>query len=358
MTRQKDRTRLLSMLGTIVICVSLAACGSDSGEPAAVDTQEPVEKLRIATASFSIGHALTLLAADGGFFEDFGLDVEVVNGQGAQNAVAAAVSGSVQAYAAPPVSVLAANIQTKLLMPVTVYAGLSNSLALSEEAIANSGVAADAPVAERIRALDGLTIASVAAGSSVTQSLNNIISTVEGVEVEYTYMQQNTYVAAMASGAIDGFAGSSPFPQVAEAQGIGQVWLSGPAGEFPGYDESSIGIVMGFTEEFVRENPETAEKVVAAYLATATFIEEEPEKAGDLLFESRFSDLEPEVWGQVWEGESQAFTRPVPDMKNAQVALDEYKNSLQPGQPEANVDMSELLASDLMARASERARGN
>lgn len=88
------------------------------------------------------------------------------------------------------------------------------------------------PVADRLKALDGLKIASPSAVSSYTLSLRGAAQDV-GATIEFIYLAQAAMLAALESGVIDGYASGAPLYAAPLIRGIAYPWISGPRGEFP-----------------------------------------------------------------------------------------------------------------------------
>ena len=320
------------------------ACGGGS------NAAEEGDSIRLMSASFSVGHGLTLLAVDGGFFDRNGLEVELINGGGAANALAAVVSGSVDVYTGEPSAVYAASNQKEMLMPIRSYSGSAISLTLAKSVADKAGLTVDSPIEDRLRILDGLTIATVAAGGS-TITLNRAAESV-GATVENTYLEQASYVAALQSGKIDGFVGSPPFGQIAEAEGIGIDWIRGPLGEWPGNPDDYMQVGVGFTAELGRDKPDLAVKIIRGYLDAAEFIRTKPKEAKEILA-PRFSELDPEIWDRVWTAATNAevFSDPIPTLDALQFTYDAYVGSLDAATSPPKVDLQRMMATDLVERA-------
>ncbi|GAA1851013.1 hypothetical protein GCM10009836_33720 [Pseudonocardia ailaonensis] len=333
------RAWILAVLAVTGMLAS--ACGGGGA------SQDGSTKVRIALASFSVGHGLSLIARDGGFFERRGLSVEIINAQGAQNAVAAVASGDVQAFVGTPANAFAAASQARFVMPLRAYAGPSVTLTLRVDVAARLGLPANASPEQRLKALDGLTIASISPAISPTLMLRHT-SEQAGARINFTYLDQTTYAAALQAKSIDGFIGSSPYAEIAESQGSGLSWLSGPAGDFPGYGSSYMQIGLGITTGYADANPDVTSRMVRSYLDAAEYVRDHPDEAKAVLRKS-FPELDGRVWDQVWTSQKAAFTAPVPTAEDLAFTYREYTES---GSAKGgDIDLDRMLAPQLVDAA-------
>lgn len=317
-----------------------ACAGSDNG----------LTPIRISLSSESFAQGLSMIAVDGGFFEANGLDVQLIPTAGATDSVTALVSGSVQAYTSAPQGAISLADETPTLMPLRSYAGVAFSLILSKNVVDESGLTEQSPIEDRLQVLNGLTIATISAGSSTTQFVREATDTA-GVEVNETFLEQTTMVAALERGNIDGFVSSSPYGQIAVDDGLGVNWIDGPSGQWPGYNADYVGVVVGFTESYARANSEQAARILRSYLDASDFIEDRPNEAQDLLYE-RFNRVEEPIWEAMWSREGlTAFTNPIMDEAAVRVVYEDYVEALPPGTESVDIDIPRMLGADLVAQA-------
>ena len=192
-----------------------------------------LRKVPIGLSSMTFAPAPARLADKMGIFAKHGLAPNFVVLDSGNAATAALLSGSLQVIVGGPGEHVAAAARGQDIVAIAnVYQGLGGSLILSKAAVEKTGVAPDAPVAERLRALNGLLIGSSSATSSYTVAVKAAAESA-GAAVRFTYMAQTVTPGAMEKGAIDGFMASAPVWSVPVISGNGLLWLSGPGGDFP-----------------------------------------------------------------------------------------------------------------------------
>lgn len=199
----------------------------------AVVMAQDVRSISISTSSGSLPGGGTIIAKELGLYEQCGVDVSIVPMDSASIAVMALISGSVEFSAGAPVDVVLSGSKGQPLVAIeSVYRGFAGNLVLSSSAVDRLGLPADASVADRIKALDGLTIATPSASSTFSLTLVPTVKAA-GVSVNVVYMSQASYRASLETGAIDGFVSSAPFYVAPVREGLGEIWLNGPRGDFP-----------------------------------------------------------------------------------------------------------------------------
>jgi ABC-type nitrate/sulfonate/bicarbonate transport system substrate-binding protein len=231
----------------------------------------PISSTSFATASVRAAELL-------GCFQRQGLNAKFpVLGTGSTLA-AALVSGSstvVLGGAGEQVAGWARGQQ--ILTVCNVYWGLAASLVLAKEVAEKTGVSANAPARERLKALDGLLIAAPSATSTYTNSFKGAAEAL-GAKMRLTYMAQPAMVAALESGAIQGYSAGAPFWGAQVARGKAVVWVSGPKGELPP-ENTPASITAFHTLAPVPEaNHALLRQVIDAYRDFSGILEKTPEQ--------------------------------------------------------------------------------
>jgi ABC-type nitrate/sulfonate/bicarbonate transport system substrate-binding protein len=151
----------------------------------------------------------------------------------ANAATTALISKSVDFAVSGPGEIIAAHSRGQPVVSLAnAYAGFSGTVVLAKSVADKLGVAPNAPVAARLKALDGLLLASPSATGAYTISTRGAAAA-NGATVRFSYMAQPAMLAAMESGAVQGFIGGAPFWSAPVLKGSGVVWLSGPKGDIP-----------------------------------------------------------------------------------------------------------------------------
>jgi ABC-type nitrate/sulfonate/bicarbonate transport system substrate-binding protein len=224
------------------IAATLAAAIFAFGPPAGAQDKKAVTIAHTAT----LAGGIPKIAADLGLFDKHGLNATLVQMDSANATATAIVSGAVDAAVSGPGELIAAHARgVDMVVIANIYDGLNGTLVLSKATAEKAGVSPDAPVAERLKALDGMLIASTSATSSFTVTSKAAIEQA-GAKPRFVYMGQPAMQAALESGAVQGYMASAPFWTVPVLNGTGYAWVSGPKGEFPKEltPASSVGIYM------------------------------------------------------------------------------------------------------------------
>jgi ABC-type nitrate/sulfonate/bicarbonate transport system substrate-binding protein len=191
------------------------------------------EEISIGLASTSFANAAPRVAKELGLFEKRGLDAKFTVMDNANAATTALISKSTDFALSGAAELIAANARGQPVVAVAnTYGGFSGTLVLAKSVADKLGVAPDAPVTARLKALDGLVLASPSATGAYTLTIR-AAAAAAGANVRLVYMALPAMQAAMDSGAVQGYMTGAPFWSVPVLKGSGVAWLSGPKGEFP-----------------------------------------------------------------------------------------------------------------------------
>jgi ABC-type nitrate/sulfonate/bicarbonate transport system substrate-binding protein len=253
--------------GCIVGAAVLALAGTASGE---------TREIAMSLASTSFATAAPRIAKEMGLFAKQGLEPKFVIMDNANAATTALISKSVESALSGPGEVVVAQARgQKVVVIANTYGGLSGSLVLSKAVANKLGVSPTAPVNARLKALDGLLIASTSATGVYTVSFKGAAASA-GAKVRFTYMAQPAMTAALESGAIQGYIAGAPFWAAAIVKGSGVLWISGPKGELPTehvpVSSSNLQVMRAFAEA----NPAVAKRLAGVINDLAKAIDERP----------------------------------------------------------------------------------
>jgi sulfonate transport system substrate-binding protein len=209
--------------------------------PARAQSAQPV---KIGLSSLSLVTAALRIAKEQGIAERHGLDLSFVVMDSGNAILTALISRSLDFVVSGSAELIAARARAQKLVAIaTTYRGFGPSMVLSKALAEKLKVSPDAPVAERLKALDGVVVGSPSATSVATVALQGSVQTV-GASVRFAYIAQTALQAAFDSGAIQGFVASAPFWAPPVIKGSGLLWLSGPKGDFsPEHTPSFTGLL-------------------------------------------------------------------------------------------------------------------
>jgi len=242
-----------------------------------------LQEVAIALPGKSLSSTIPIFVNDLGLFEKHGIKPRFVTLDTADATASALIAGSVQVAVSSVAPIIAAQLRGQKIIAInSMYKGLAGSMVLSKAVVDKLGVSPSAPVAERLKALDGLLIASSSPTSSYTLSYRGA-STAAGGKPNFTYMQFPAMPAAMATGAIQGYIASAPFWLAPVVGGTGVLWLDGPKGELPAQFRPAHNTVSLVMEDYAKANPGVVRGINAAFADFSRSIDSRAPEIKDLI---------------------------------------------------------------------------
>jgi len=197
-----------------------------------------------------------------------------------------------------------------VLSVVNVYWGLAASIVLAKDVAERTGVAANAPVRDRLKALDGLLIAVPSATSTYTNSFRGAAEAL-GAKMRFTFMAQPAMVAALESGAIQGYSAGAPFWGSQVARGKAVIWVSGPKGELPPENTPASITAFHAMAPFAEANPALMRQVIDGYRDFSAILDKTPDQVRAALGKL-YPDVEGPTLDVLFKAEAGAWKyRPV-----------------------------------------------
>ena len=273
--------------------------------------QPPLRDIAIPISSFSFVSAGLRLANALGLFAKNGLNLKIIVMDSANAAAGALISGSAEIIMAGAGEQIAARSRGQPIVLVTdIYSGLGASLVLSKSAAARTGIDPAAPPAQRIKALDGLIIASPSATSSYTVAFKGAAEAL-GAKMRFTYMAQPAMLPALETGAIQGMIAGAPFWGFPVTKGAGLLWLSGPRRDLP---DNNLPISSGSLQAmqpFAEANPRVMQQIIAAIRELGAIITTNPATVKAALAKL-YPDVDAPTLDVLFESEAPLWnTRPL-----------------------------------------------
>lgn len=244
--------------------------------PTWASSQERRE-ISIGLPSKSMVTAGPRIASELGLFEKHGLSARFIYLDSANGATSALIAKSVDFAQSGLAEAIAAQARgQKVMVVANSYAGLSGSLVVSKAVADRLGVSARAPITERLRALDGLLIASTSATSSFTFAYRGAANAA-GANPRFTYMGLPAMGAALDSGAVQAMVATAPFYAFPVLKGTGVLWISAPKGELPALNRSASAANFQVMRDFADANPEVMKRFAAVSADLTAAIEQDPQ---------------------------------------------------------------------------------
>jgi ABC-type nitrate/sulfonate/bicarbonate transport system substrate-binding protein len=331
----------------VVLVATLAACSSASSSSSAQaggsGSAKSLGTVTLAMGSKSASMALGFIAAEDGLFTKNGLNVKTVyTGTGAL-ATAALVSGSAQFAIGGGQGFFTAQASGQnFYMLAKGESGLGTQLVLTPAAVKKTGLTSSSTTAEKVKALNGLTIASASASSSWTAQANKAAAT-EGVTIKWTYVAETAMAAAVKAGNVDGLVAAPPWTTQVIANKTAELWLNGPDGTFPGgFAVPSYGDpLVATTEAYATSHTAAVKAFTKSILQASDLVNSDPAKAAGYVKQVAYPTMSQAEFQQVWSATLPLLHSPqltLPSLKTT-IALD--------GDPK--LDASELYPASILS---------
>ena len=239
------------------------------------------EETTLAVPALSLTFSSTFLAEELGLWEKEGLRVKIstVAGVGAANAV---LAGSVDfAPVSSPTLVRADARGQKLFAIAQLLDRMPLEAVLRKDVAEKAGITPDMPIEKRAQTLRGKRMA-VDSVNTINHLVLKYLARKGGLDPEkdltVTPMQPPNMLAALKSGAIDGFLMSMPWPVMASRDGTAVTLMSIPRGDLAELTPFSFIIVVtrgGFCDG----KASVCRKLVAGYKRALALMQDRPADA-------------------------------------------------------------------------------
>jgi ABC-type nitrate/sulfonate/bicarbonate transport system substrate-binding protein len=273
----------------------LAGCGGEEQESAGGGGGgEELTKIQVASAPNVFLSGL-YVAEDEGYFEEEGVDVEIVEIEAGTDSVAALVSGNAQIadVGFDDLIELAEEGERGLIMTHKILNRVTLTLVMDKDKAEELGVSRETPLKERYAALNGLRLGVTSPGAP-TDKYTRYYLRQAGLNPEkdaeiIPLGGGSSLLAALESGQIDAFQISPPTPYIAENQGFGTVLIDGPAGDVKEFSDF-LYTAFAANKEWAQENPEAAKGFGRALEKAMAKIEEDPDAASQQILDHLGTD--------------------------------------------------------------------
>ncbi|WP_416903808.1 ABC transporter substrate-binding protein [Micromonospora echinospora] len=293
---------LLSLAG-------LTACGTD--EPAATGPDGSLNQidLTFTISSTSLAHQLVYAARDGGYLEKYKIKARFVTAESSSVAIAALASGSAQvAFVGRTDGLLTTAQGKKMVYAYKHSTGFLTNVTVSKAFADRNPGWESKSVEDRLRLLDGATMAQASANGVLTRVFDDAMASVGG-KVKNTYIAVNTMPTALTRGAVDAYMAPSPFQETTVQRGEGVLFVKGTELRASGGET----IVQGATvvsQSFLDSDRDTVVRVMAALQATAEAMKADPDRAKQLA-QDRLKSIDASIFDTMWPAAYEVITGPL-----------------------------------------------
>ena len=267
--------RALTALTLAALLGMVTACGGAGGSA----SEDGLTKVRVG-GTFGDSDAGFFIAHARGYFEEEGLDVELVQFKSASDMIAPLAAGEIQVAGGAPsaglYNALARDLKLKIVADKgTNVPGSGYFSLLVRKDLVDSGQF------KGFKDLQGMKIGFTGAGNTtqalVADALADVGIDYADADIQEELIGFGEQAAALESGSIDAGTVIEPFASKAVESGAAVAY---PGDEF--YPNQQVAVVM-YGEQFINEEPEAAQGFMNAYMKAAR-------DYNDALVDGRFSD--------------------------------------------------------------------
>lgn len=284
-TTAKRVGRLTAVLTALMAIVCLTGCGGNSGQ----DREEGQQKVRLCEVTHSVFYAPLYAAMELGYFQEEGLDVELINGGGADKVMTAVISGQADIGFAGPEACIYTYLEGH-----EDYPKVFGQLTKRDGSFVMGRKKQDFSWED----LKGKTILGGRKGGVPEMTLEYVLKDhglTPGKDVDVdTSVQFNMMAGAFAGG--NGDYVTLFEPTATEMEGSGDGYVLASVGEESGEIPYTTFFAL---QSYMKENPELIDRFTAAVSKGQVWVQEhDPEETAELLV-NQFPDSSVEVLTEV-----------------------------------------------------------
>jgi ABC-type nitrate/sulfonate/bicarbonate transport system substrate-binding protein len=315
--RREREDWTMTIIGQFRIGALAVALALTSGLAAAEEKTD----IQIGLASGGFATVAPRLCKELGLYDKYGLTPRFVIMDSASATTTAIISRSIPVGLSGPGELVVAQAKGIDIVAISnAYGGMGGVLTLSNAAAAKAGVSPAASAQERLKALDGLLIASTTPTSSWTLSFKSAAEAA-GAKVRFTFMAQTAMQAAMEAGSVDGFVSGAPYWAGPVLQKTGVVWVSGPKGDLPFATRPAASGDFQAMRSYAEANPKVIAGVVGAHKDLAEVIKTRPDDVIAAL-EKIYPELDKDTIKVLFESERIGWSA-------GELTVDDMKHEIQ-----------------------------
>lgn len=276
----------------------------------AAQTAQPIP-LKTISSLPSAGAAVTFTVPARGYDKAHGLAVDIAQAGGSSSLQIDAVLAGSAMFGHPGTATALQAIREGADLKILGAIAKNQIVAIiSNEALKKTGVPLTAPIADRIKALKGLTIGTNPVGATYTQMLRYYLQQY-GLDPDKDVRlvgvtDSSALISGIEQGRFDAIVSASGVVEQALSLDAGQILFSGARGDIPGGESSVVAVIVARSDT-VASNP----KLVAAYRGAMgdalKAIREDHAETGRVLRKQYFQKMDAKVWDAVWANSIQAF---------------------------------------------------
>lgn len=257
-------------------------------------------KIRLAQPTDSLSYMSIFAARSLKYFDEEGIDLEVIVTGGDGPDVQALVAGEVQFVVTPPTHLLTLHQQGRSLRGIAAIVGkCAINFVIRKDAAAARGITESSPFDQKLKAIKGLRIGATIPGSLTFNLANHYIRRAglrpqEDAQV-IAAGAGPAAIAAIEKKLVDAYAYASPIVEQIIARGSSIMYINNTRGEDPELREF-LHAVLYVRPDYAQKNPEITRRVTRALVRAAAWIDQHKPNEVAQVLEPFFARLPKDIF--------------------------------------------------------------
>jgi NitT/TauT family transport system substrate-binding protein len=251
-------------------------------------SSQTAQKIKITMPVVALSMLPVYLAKANGYFAESGLDVEMIVTSGAGPDVKALISGDVDFAFTPGDNVMLAYQEGKrVVIVMNGFRRLLINWAMRTDVARAHGITESTPLADKMKALKGLTVGVTQAGALTAHLATFVIRRAGYVpQQDVTIVPIGagpTWLAALQNHKVDVALTATPVPETAINQGYATMFINNAKGEDPSVPEFLMECLIT-RPDVVQKNPDLVHRMARALLrANVWALRHQPQEIADTV---------------------------------------------------------------------------
>lgn len=289
------KNKLAFVLLCLVLLVSACSSSDETTTKNKGNSGGKAIKLTFTEPARLLSVAPLYVAIEQGFFEEEGIEAEIVSGGGGAQVIASVLSGEAQFAVSGPRSMFTPLDKGEDLLAIqSLNSALTYQITLSKQYQKKKNVFKDSSFEDRVASLNGATIGTNLVGDS-GDVYTRYLMQMHGVDPKtlktVKLAGDGSKIGGMQEGIVDGGIASPPMGLQAESKDVGEIVIN--TSEEPMYGNMVWEAVFA-KKEYLDENHETSLKVVRAIGQGMEFTRNNPREAAESIV-SYFDGIDVDI---------------------------------------------------------------
>jgi NitT/TauT family transport system substrate-binding protein len=256
--------------------------------PAGPAYPQSLKRIKLTMPVVALSMIPVYLAKANGYFGEDGLDVEMITTNGAGPDIKALIAGEVDFSFTPGDNVMLAYQEGKrVVMVMTGFRRLVINWAMHKDVARAKGITETTPLAQKIKALKGLTVGVTQAGALTAHLASFVIRKAGYVPQQDVNVipigSGPTWLAALENRKVDVALTATPVPETAVDRGFAVMFINNALGEDASVPEFLMECLIT-RPDVIDKNPDLVRRMVRALLrANVWALRASPDQIADAL---------------------------------------------------------------------------